>query len=289
MPVCSASERLSWLYDTCQHLVNIFLYKAQVMLTITQRESLDDTNIPHTETHKHIFMHMLGLTVNRLLSWPFCLPFFSFLALPVWGVEVGALVFLAERGAWTSATGLTSSCSASCTKWGGAGGATKNRSREYTQNKRTRKGLKRMRGKKVSIDMGLTKQIHSFIVLYEKILCSHVKRLRAQKKNSRCLHPLLDAILIEGDKAAVRATVKLELWSTIHSFLQPASLKAIVCPKIWNSVIIYFSCSAKKRILVIFQNITWFKCCGIRLLKSYSFRYDHWSFTYNKFKLTKPK
>lgn len=125
MPVWTASEHFQ-----CQYPVNIFSYKAHVMLTITQR---------HTQTH--IFVHMLGLTVNRLLSWPFCLPFFSFLALPVWGVEVGGLVFLAERGAWTSATGLTSSCSASCTKWGCAGGANEEQEgRRYTKQKDKEKG-----------------------------------------------------------------------------------------------------------------------------------------------------
>lgn len=120
-----------------------FFSLVQVMLIMTQIESLDDTNVLHTlrhkHTHKQIFVHMLSLTVNRLLSWPLCLPFFSFFALPVWGVEVGGLDFLAERGAWTSATALTSSCSASCTKRGGAGGASRSREESVREYKKKRK------------------------------------------------------------------------------------------------------------------------------------------------------
>lgn len=53
-------------------------------------------------------------------AWPLCFPFLSFLPLPVCGVElVDALHFLAERGAWLSATTFT--CSASCTTYGTAG------------------------------------------------------------------------------------------------------------------------------------------------------------------------
>ncbi len=149
------------------NILNLFLCTVQVMLIMTQTESLDDTNVLHTHIHTHthslththrhrhtqIFVHMLGLMVNRLLSWPLCLPFFSFLALPVWGVEVGGLVFLAERGAWTSATALTSSCSASCTKQGSAGWASRSREdsvREY--KKKQKKKNKRKIKKRVKLN-----------------------------------------------------------------------------------------------------------------------------------------
>lgn len=192
-------------------------------------------SLTQTYTKTHIFVHMLGLTVNRLLSWPFCLPFFSFLALPVCGVEVGALVFLAERGAWTSATGLTSSCSASCTTWGFAGANEEQEGRRYTKQKDKEKGSNEWEERKLAKTRPSQSRFTA-LALYEKIQSSHVKQVRTQNKTSRCLHPLLDAILIEGDRAAVRATVKSKLSSPIHFVLQFASLKAIVCSRIWNSV-----------------------------------------------------
>ena len=61
-----------------------------------------------------IFIYPL---IGRLVGWPLCFPFLSFLLLPVWGVELAdALPFLAERGGCVSAITFTSSCSASCTK-----------------------------------------------------------------------------------------------------------------------------------------------------------------------------